>query len=200
MGGHLLKYDGSRFIDVELRGGIKTVEAIAWNGTYWLLSGEKIGGSMIPLKYDSSFFTDLTGGLMRAELTIPPAPPSPPPAGYTEGVFTFLILALIAVLVVIWKFGSRGAILGALWGMGGLITYVALVSLGVKGKILLWTVQIIALPSVIWSKIAYKLGGGGSFYDNPGIVLLMSIGIGAILGFIIEKICIKFKGCRTDTG
>jgi hypothetical protein len=89
---------------------------------------------------------------------------------------------------------SRGAKLGAIWGLVGLITYVVLmgveVKLGleVKGKLLLWAVQIIALPSVIWSKIAYQLGGGGSFYYNPAIVLLSSMLIGALIGYVSEKI------------
>lgn len=196
MGGHLLKYDGSRFIDVGLREGIKTVDVMAWNGEYWLIGGEKVNDSLVLMKYDGSFFIDLTDEFMRAGQARPPSTPSPPPAGYTEAVFAFLILALIAVLVLIWKAKSKGAILGAVWGLVGLITYVALMALEVKGKILLWAVQIIALPSVIWSEIAYQLGGGGSVYYNPGIVLLSSVGIGAILGFMIEKVYRKFKGLK----
>lgn len=57
----------------------------------------------------------------------------------------------------------------------------------------LWAVKIIALPSVIWSKIAYPLGGGGSFYYNPVIVLLLSMSIGALIGYVAEKVYRKFK-------
>lgn len=162
------------------------ITGMGWNGDYWLTGG-KFDSSVLMI-YDGYSFTDLTGDFMSAGQAKPPSsPPPPPPAGYPEAVFTLLFLALIAVLVLIWKSGSRGAILGALWGMGGLVTYVAFISLGVKGTILQLAVQIIALPSIMWSKIAYKLGGGGSAYDNPLVVLILSAVIGAVLGFVIEK-------------
>ncbi len=121
----------------------------------------------------------------------PPSTPPPLTGGRILIFLAVLILGFLVILFLIWKAKSKGAILGAVWGLIGLITYVALMGLEVKGKILLWAVQIIALPSVIWSKIAYQLGGGGSVYYNPGIVLLSSVGIGAILGFVIEKVYTK---------
>lgn len=134
----------------------------------------------------------------------PPSTPPPPTDGRILIFLGVLILGFLIVLFLIWKAKSKGAILRAIWGLVGLITYVALMGfevkmgLEVKWKILLWAVKIIALPSVIWSKIAYQLGGGGSVYYNPSIVLLLSVGIGAILGFVIEKIYKKFKGPKVD--
>lgn len=48
MGGHLLKYDGNRFIDLGVRDGIKTVDAIGWNGEYWLIGATSRPGAPPP--------------------------------------------------------------------------------------------------------------------------------------------------------
>lgn len=123
-------------------------------------------------------------------------PDIPPPPPMDAGIFIFLvalIFGFLIILLLIRKAKSKGAGIGAIWGLIGLIMYVALMALEVKVKILLWAVTIIALPSVIWSEIAYQLGGGGSFYYNPGIALLLSIGIGALIGYVAEKIYMKIK-------
>lgn len=121
----------------------------------------------------------------------PPFTPSPPPSP-PIGFVVVILLILASILLLIWKMRkSRGAVLGAMWGLVGLVIYIVLFDARIiRGHE--WIV--IALPSVIWSKIAYQLGSGGSFYYSPFIVLPVSVAIGALIGYGVEKVYQKLKG------
>ena len=201
-GGSIAKYDGENFTELTEMPSNCFEGGMEWNDKYWLIGTFQINcNRWALLKYDGLTFTDLTREFEGvASSTVPLEPPwSTPPSlpGYFHTVFLgLLLLELILLSILLWKIREkRGVFYGAVWGLIGLTVHVML-----EGAKLMrgyaWIIEIIALPSVIWSKIAYQLGGGGTFYYSPLIVLPVSVAIGAVIGYGIEKGYQKVKGKR----
>lgn len=83
---------------------------------------------------------------------------------------------------------NKGAILGAIWGLIGPILYWVLIDLKLFG--IKTALKIVALPLFIYSKIfIMQSAPGGSFYYSPIIIFPFSIVVGALIGYVAEKIC-----------
>jgi len=94
----------------------------------------------------------------------------------------------------------RGILYGMLWGFFGMVMYISVMTSGINNDAILLSVKVIALPSQIWSKVAYAFGGAGSFYYNPFVAFSATLIIGAVIGFLVEityqKVMIALKGLQ----
>ncbi len=189
-----LRYDGTEFTELDEVPEYALLTIFGWTGEYWLI-GSVYSSPFGMLKYDGNAVTDLTGGFMHARQAAPPSPTPRPPPGYVKVIFGLLFLAIVAVLVFLWKAKSRGALLGAIWGLVGPISYWALAEAelyGVKTLLL-----IIALPVFVYSTIFIpEAAPGGSFYYSPIIVFPFSIALGALIGYAAGKAYGKIKAKR----
>ncbi len=189
---------------------------IGWNGDYWLIGtfrylhpDEPLSSTMsymraALIRYDDATFTDLTDEFesivsSRVAPEIPRSTPPPPPR-YLPIFLALLLLELILILILLWKIrGKRGVFYGVVWGLVGLIVHVILEGAKIM-RGYTWIIEMIALPSVIYAKGIYKYGEivlkadlGGTFYYSPLIVLPVSVAIGALIGYGIEKAYRKVK-------
>lgn len=203
-GRRLLKYDGSSFTD--LTSGLGSpieIRDMVWSGKYWLIEyyvpiqNKAVGQKYVVVKFDGKAFTDLTPQI-EAVLQSPPTSPistssaSPPPytllppliiSTYAKALILHVII-LALVLFLIWKTRSRGLIVGAIWGL------ISPVVLEITGKN--WIGFIAALPATVYSEILLLISATcGSFYYSPFIVFPVSIFIGALIGYAVEKLLMK---------
>jgi hypothetical protein len=97
----------------------------------------------------------------------------------------FFFLAVTWILIR--KTGTRGAKIGAIWG---------LISPGIDEISRNFLIQFtVALPITIYAKFLLLINApGGSFYNSPFTVFPVLMLIGAMIGLVIEKVYRKFKG------